>query len=124
MDHMQQVATQGDAMTTNHKIIRVIVESPYAGDIDRNVRYVRACMRDCLLLLRGESPFASHALYTQEGVLRDDVPEERMHGISAGFAWREAADKLSCTPIWAQAKAWNTELLMQLSLSIRSSTEA
>ena len=41
---------------------KVIVESPYAGDIDKNVRYVRACMRDCLL--KGESPYASHALYT------------------------------------------------------------
>lgn len=73
------------------KMPRVIVESPYAGDIERNVRYVRACMRDCLM--RGEAPYASHALYTQEGVLRDEVPEERDHGISAGFAWREASEK-------------------------------
>jgi hypothetical protein len=72
-------------------MIRVIIESPYAGDIDKNMRYVRACMRDCLA--RGESPYASHALYTQEGVLRDDVTDERMHGIAAGFAWREASDK-------------------------------
>jgi hypothetical protein len=72
------------------KAKRVIVESPYAGDIEKNMRYVRACMRDCLL--RGEAPFASHALYTQEGVLRDEIPEERTHGITAGFAWREAAD--------------------------------
>lgn len=68
----------------------VILESPYAGDIERNVRYARACMRDCLL--RGESPFASHLLYTQEGVLRDEVPEEREQGIAAGFAWRAWAD--------------------------------
>lgn len=73
------------------KMSRVIVESPYAGDIPRNLTYVRACMRDCLL--RGESPYASHALYTQDGVLRDEVQEERSYGISAGFAWREAADK-------------------------------
>lgn len=69
---------------------RVIIESPYAGDIDKNMRYARACMRDCLL--RGESPYASHLLYTQEGVLRDEVPEERTHGIEAGFAWRSVAD--------------------------------
>lgn len=73
------------------KMQRVIVESPYAGDIEKNVRYLRACMRDCLL--RGEAPYASHGLYTQEGVLRDEVPEEREYGISAGFAWREGADK-------------------------------
>lgn len=70
---------------------RVIVESPFAGDINKNLRYLRACMRDCLL--RGEAPFASHGLYTQPGVLRDEVPNERMHGIQAGFAWRSAAEK-------------------------------
>lgn len=73
------------------KMQRVIVESPYAGNIRLNLLYVRACMRDCLL--RGESPYASHALYTQDGVLRDEVPEERQYGITAGFAWREASDK-------------------------------
>jgi hypothetical protein len=69
---------------------RVIIESPYAGDIERNLRYLRACLRDCLL--RGEAPYASHALYTQAGVLRDDDPAERYHGITAGFVWRQAAD--------------------------------
>ena len=54
------------------KMTRVIVESPYAGDIEKNMRYLRACIRDCLL--RGETPYASHALYTQDGVLRDDIP--------------------------------------------------
>lgn len=68
---------------------RVIVESPYAGDIETNLRYLRACMADCLS--RGEAPFASHALYTQPGVLRDEDPEEREQGIQAGFAWRQAA---------------------------------
>ena len=65
---------------------RVIIESPYAGEIGRNLLYVRECMRDSLM--RGEAPFASHALYTQEGILRDAVPEERSKGIEAGFAWR------------------------------------
>lgn len=73
---------------------RVIVESPYAAPtlegIARNVDYLRACLRDCLL--RGEAPFASHAIYTQPGVLRDEVPAERDHGIEAGFVWRSAAE--------------------------------
>jgi hypothetical protein len=64
----------------------VFLESPYAGDIERNLRYLRACMRDCLL--RGEAPYASHALYTQQGVLRDEVPDERRRGIEAGYAFR------------------------------------
>jgi hypothetical protein len=68
---------------------RVIVESPYAGDVERNVAYARAAMLDCLR--RGEAPFASHLLYTQTAVLNDDVEDERQLGIVAGFAWRRAA---------------------------------
>lgn len=68
----------------------VIVESPYAGDIDRNVAYARAAMADCLG--RGEAPFASHLLYTQPGVLRDEVPEERAKGIDAGLELAKRAD--------------------------------
>lgn len=67
----------------------VILESPYAGDVERNVRYARACLRDCLL--RGEAPYASHLLYTQPGVLDDSVLAERALGIEAGFAFRPAA---------------------------------
>ena len=69
---------------------RVILESPYAGDIEANVAYARACMHDCLT--RGEAPFASHLLYTQPGVLRDDSVEERRLGIFAGLVWGEVAD--------------------------------
>lgn len=72
-------------------MIRVIIESPYAGDVEKNMRYLWACMSDCLH--RGETPYASHGLYTQPGVLRDDVPEERELGIRAGFAWRAVAEK-------------------------------
>ena len=73
---------------------RVIVESPFAGktpaDCERNVRYARACLHDCLQ--RGEAPLASHLLYTQEGVLDDTVPHERELGIQAGLAWGAHAD--------------------------------
>lgn len=69
---------------------RVIVESPYAGDVERNVKYARAAMRDCLH--QGEAPYASHLLYTQEGVLDDDVAAERRLGIAAGLAWGDVAD--------------------------------
>lgn len=74
-------------------MIPVILESPYAAPtaagVALNLRYLRACMRDCLL--RREAPFASHALYTQPGVLDDASPAERARGIEAGFAWRKAA---------------------------------
>ena len=68
----------------------VIIESPYAGDIEANVAYARACVRDSLG--RGEAPIASHLLYTQPGILRDDIPAERQWGIAAGLAWRNVAD--------------------------------
>lgn len=77
---------------------RVIIESPYAGDIDRNVAYARACLHDSLM--RGEAPIASHLLYTQPGVLNDAIPEERLMGIDAGLAWRFVADKtVVCTDL-------------------------
>jgi len=79
---------------------RVVIESPFAGrgttdeeraaDAAENLRYVRACMRDSIL--RGESPYASHALLTQPGVLDDNDPIERDLGIRAGFAWRDSAE--------------------------------
>lgn len=67
-------------------MIPVIVESPFAGDVEGNLAYLRRALRDCLL--RGEAPYASHGLYTQPGVLDDGVPSERRLGIEAGFAWR------------------------------------
>jgi len=69
---------------------RVIVESPYSGDVEANEIYGRECLADCLK--RDEAPFASHLLYTQKGVLDDTKPEERRKGIEAGFAWRGFAD--------------------------------
>lgn len=65
----------------------VILESPYAGEVERNVEYARACLVDSLR--RGEAPLASHLLYTQ--VLDDLVPEERALGIEAGLAWGRLA---------------------------------
>jgi|SRR3954454_10143740 hypothetical protein len=68
----------------------VIIESPYAGDVESNVEYARRCFRDSLS--RGEAPIASHLLYTQLGILDDNVPFERRWGIDAGLAWRCVAD--------------------------------
>ncbi len=76
----------------------VVVESPFAGDqaldkkspeyrlqVERNIAYARACMRDCLD--RGEAPYASHILFTQEGIIDDTIAEERAKGIEAGLQW-------------------------------------
>jgi hypothetical protein len=79
----------------------VIIESPFAGkgetreeraaDREENINYARKAMHDCLM--RGEAPYASHLLYTQDGVLDDTVPSERELGINAGFKWAEVAKK-------------------------------
>lgn len=69
----------------------VIIESPFAGDVEKNIRFARACMRDSLR--RGEAPLASHLLYTQEGILDDSISGERSLGIRAGLAWGKYAAK-------------------------------
>lgn len=71
---------------------RVIIESPYAGNIELNEVYGEFCMQDCLVNYN-ESPYASHLLYTRKYVLRDDIPGERKLGIEAGFFWRDVAEK-------------------------------
>jgi hypothetical protein len=70
---------------------RVILESPFAGNVWQrwlNRRYARRCLRDSCM--RGESPLASHLLYTQ--ALDDRDPWERKIGIEAGLAWGDVAD--------------------------------
>jgi hypothetical protein len=62
----------------------VIVESPFAGRVEVNQVYAKLAIRDCLR--RGEAPFASHLLYTLDGVLDDTDPVERALGIEAGLA--------------------------------------
>lgn len=71
--------------------ITVALESPYAGDVETNLQYARECARDCLL--RGEAPYASHLLYTQPGILNDDLRDERLIGMRAGMTWSLKADK-------------------------------
>lgn len=66
----------------------VILETPYAGDVEKHLAYARKCLLDCLF--RGEAPLASHLLYTQ--VLNDDNSIQRSLGIEAGLAWGQKAD--------------------------------
>ena len=69
---------------------KVILESPYAGNIEENIAYARLCVRDSLL--KGEAPIASHLLYTQQSILNDAIDIERQQGIDAGLAWLKVAD--------------------------------
>jgi len=70
-------------------VMLIVVESPYAATsattVEEHETYTRRCLADSLA--RGEAPYASHALYTQPGVLDDTNPIERKRGIEAGFKW-------------------------------------
>jgi hypothetical protein len=68
----------------------VVVESPYAGDVEANTRFARLAMLDSLT--RGEAPFAGHLLYTQ--VLADSSPTERELGIRSHLAYVRRAERL------------------------------
>lgn len=74
-------------MPANESYVPIIIESPFAGNVQNNERYLRAAIRDCVA--RGEAPFASHRMYT--AALDDGDPAERAAGVAAGFAWRSLA---------------------------------
>lgn len=74
-------------MTLPANMRRVCIESPLAGDVERNTRYAEACILHSLEL--GESPFAGHLLYPR--VLDDERSEHRQLGIAAHLAWMCAA---------------------------------
>jgi len=66
-----------------------IIESPFAGDVEKHIPYAKRAVHDALL--RGEAPIASHLLFTRKGVLDDAKPDERQLGIEAGLAWYQVA---------------------------------
>lgn len=68
----------------------VVIESPYAGDVARNLAYAQRCLR--YALLRGVVPIASHVFYTS--ALDDDIPAERELGMIAG--WELARHASEC----------------------------
>jgi hypothetical protein len=86
----------------------VILESPYAGDVEENLAYARSCMRK--LLFAGMAPIASHLLYTQPGVLDDSTPAERSLGITAGLRWRKVAD----LSVFCAGRGWSQGMLSAL----------
>jgi len=70
------------------KMKKVIIETPYAGDVKKNTQYARKCMLDSLM--RNEAPFLSHLLYTQ--ILDDNDTLQRALGIEAGLIWGKEAE--------------------------------
>lgn len=81
-----------DLKTLDNDAIRtpVMIESPFAGEIERNRTYLARAIHDSFS--RGEAPFASHSFYTQ--FLQDTMASERMLGIYAGYSWWSGAARL------------------------------
>jgi hypothetical protein len=81
----------------------VVIESPYSGDIPKNVEYALECLHDSYFN-RGEAPIASHLLYTR-------LPQSEMlkganiyhgHVIDNGIAARHGRDHgIKCGDEWA-----------------------
>ena len=69
---------------------RAILESPYAGEVEKNKLYALACLRD--MFSRGEAGFASHLLYPR--FLEAYNMTQREEGIEAGKVWIPAAQKV------------------------------
>lgn len=85
----------------------VIIESPFAGDIERNKIYLKRCLLDSWF--RGEWPFASHGYFTH--FLDDLKPSERRDGIQAGFDLGAYATRIIFYTDYAMSpgmtKAWD-----------------
>lgn len=79
----------------NDELIPILIESPLASPTIAGLvlhkKFARACLKDSLS--RGEAPYASHLLFAQEGLINDDIPEERALGIHAGLVWGKLATK-------------------------------
>ena len=69
----------------------VYIASPYAGDIENNIRFAKAACR--LAMEEGSTPVAAHLLYPQ--MLDDSIPEQRELGIRMGLKLLEA-----CSELW------------------------
>ena len=92
----------------------VIIESPYSGNVTRNVNYARTALLDSLK--RGEAPFASHLLYTQ--VLDDLQPSQRDWGMRAGWRVMGRADLLALYMDLGLSKGMEYGLTRALALGI------
>lgn len=64
----------------------VVIESSYAGQVERNREYLQRCILHCLA--NGETPYASHQMLTD--ALSDSDPQQRAEGIRAGLEMSKA----------------------------------
>lgn len=87
----------------------VIVESPYAGDVQGNVLYARHALLDSIR--RGEAPLASHLLYPQ--VLDDTDDKDRHTGMQIGYEWMRVADAV----VFYVDRGWSPGMIRGLKMA-------
>jgi len=87
-------------------VMRVFIASPYAGDIERNERYLLRCIADCFR--RGEAPFAGHGLYPR--VLDDGDPEQRKLGMDAGLAFLDVCELVAVYTDYGESTGMRAEI--------------
>ncbi len=66
----------------------VFIASPYAGDVERNLKFARAACRYCIE--QGHTPIVPHLIYPQ--ILDDSNPVERALGIKLGHHLMEICE--------------------------------
>jgi len=74
----------------NGEFKRIILESPFAGDVNNNVHYAKALIHK--LAHQGYAPSASHLLYTQ--CLNDTLQFDRDLGINKGLDYAHNKDSI------------------------------
>lgn len=103
--HNDQIENQINPVHTTGNL--VVIESPFSGDVQRNVEYARQAMRR--VIESGNTPFASHLLYTQ--VLDDSIPQEREIGIRSGLAIYRKADECAVFAKYGCSSGMKTGIL-------------
>ena len=83
----------------------VYICSPYAGEVERNVRFTQEVCR--YAISQNCAPVAVHLLYPQ--LLDDMVPEERKIGIQMGIRVL-----LACEELWLCGSRISTRMLYEL----------
>lgn len=99
----------------------VYIASPYAGEVDQNVRFAKAA---CLFAISQDcTPVAVHLLYPQ--LLDDSNPAQREAGIRMGLRVLEAADELwLCGDRMSHGMNEELAAAKQLGIPIRQIPEA
>lgn len=89
----------------------VYIASPYAGDVDVNVKFAIECCR--YAILQGETPIAPHLLYPQ--ILNDDDPEERAIGLALGLRLLAV-----CKELWVCGKHISSGMEAEIEAAMES----